>query len=341
MNAEPTQQPPLLRLSEMEDGEEGICFALLTAKEEQQTRDSKPFWKVSFRDSHREVTFPIWVDSPFAASCRDEWQTGTCFKILAVYRETQYGPQLELRKIRQVREADRKDGFDPDSLLPCSAVDPTQAHAQLLNLAKEHLHHPPLQEIVVSLLTAHRSALLEWPMSLQGHHAYAGGLLEHTLNVVKVSLLLLENYRAEYPELANHASTELVVAGALLHDLGKLRELDVQSQQVGYTLAGTLCGHPVQARDMLREAAVGRNLRPDLQLRLEHILLSHPGAADHGAVRPPQTIEAFIVHAADDFDAKFHSLIELLVDNSRTGEFTKKHPLLGHSFYKPEKTDGG
>lgn len=334
MNAEAPKQPPIVRLSEMQDGQEAICFALLTSKEQQQTRDGKPFWKVTFRDSDREVTFPVWADSPFAAACRDDWKPGTSFKILALYRETQYGPQLELRKIRPVRKQDAQDGYDPESLLPRSAIDPAHLHAQLLSLAREHLQHQPLQEIVTSLLTAHRSALLDWPMSLQGHHAYPGGLLEHTLSVVKISLSLLQHYLEDYPQLAEHTSPELIVAGAILHDLGKLRELSLQDQNVEYSLSGTFCGHPVQGRDMLREAALGRNLDRDLQLRLEHVLLSHPGTAEHGAVRPPQTVEAYIIHAADDFDAKFHPLIQLLLDRNRAGSFTLKHPQLGQSFYK-------
>ncbi|MEN0110586.1 MAG: nucleotide-binding protein, partial [Planctomycetota bacterium] len=82
---------PIVALSELANGEEGDFFALLTDKQTQLTKDGKTYWRVAFRDSGREVSFPVWSDAPLADACRDEWEVGEFYKLRAQYRETTYG----------------------------------------------------------------------------------------------------------------------------------------------------------------------------------------------------------------------------------------------------------
>ena len=115
---------PIVTLSEMSPGQEADLFLLMTVKEELKTKTGKPYFRVGFRDGTREVSFPIWGDSAWAADCRDRWNPGVFYKLRAVYQETNFGPQLEIRKIREVVEADAADGFDPTLCLPRSRFDP-------------------------------------------------------------------------------------------------------------------------------------------------------------------------------------------------------------------------
>ena len=115
---------PIVRLSEMEPDQEGDLFVLLSAKEELLTREGKPYFRVTFRDARREVSFPVWDNSPLAADCRQRWTAGTFYKIRAVFRQTKYGPQLDIRKIREVTESDSSDGFDPWMCLAQSRFPP-------------------------------------------------------------------------------------------------------------------------------------------------------------------------------------------------------------------------
>ena len=107
---------PVLTLSEISPGQEADLFLLMTAKEELKTKTKKPYFRVGFRDGGREVTFPIWGDSPWAADCRDRWNPGVFYKIRAVYQETSFGPQLEIRKIREVVDGRRGRRIRPDAL---------------------------------------------------------------------------------------------------------------------------------------------------------------------------------------------------------------------------------
>src|SRR3954469_7800942 len=93
-----------IALCELTDGQESEFFALLTEKQELKTRDGKPYYRVTFRDKTRDVSFPIWSDSPLAESCRGEWMPGQFFKMRAVLRQSNYGLQLEIKKIRQAED---------------------------------------------------------------------------------------------------------------------------------------------------------------------------------------------------------------------------------------------
>ena len=107
---------PVLKLSETSDGQEADWFLLLSRKEEAKTREGKPYFRITLRDASREITIPIWHDSAWADVCRHEWQTSVFYKVRGLYRDTQFGPQIEIRKIRETTPEDEADGFDPLAL---------------------------------------------------------------------------------------------------------------------------------------------------------------------------------------------------------------------------------
>ena len=241
-----TSSMAILTLSEMTSGQEGDLFALMTVKEELTTRDGKPYFKVGFRDHAREVQFPIWHDSPWGADCRETWQPGTFYKLRAVYRETNYGPQLELRKIRETCAADAADGFSPAMCQPQSRFDAERMFEELTAIARESIADLALRGLTLDLLTSNRQALLTLPAATRNHHAFVGGWLEHVLSVTRTSVFLADKYDAQYPEMRPRLNKSLVVAGAILHDIGKLREIEEQPQGAVYTAAGNLIGHILQ-----------------------------------------------------------------------------------------------
>ena len=155
--------PQIVTLSEMTDGQEGDLFVLMTSKETASTKTGSPYYKVAFRDAGREVSFPVWDNSPWAADCRDNWQPGMFFKVRATYRESNYGPQLDINKIREVTEADSDDGFDPSMCRPQSQFDPQAMFEELLTIVHEKIDNASLQELVESILDGLRKAGLDIP----------------------------------------------------------------------------------------------------------------------------------------------------------------------------------
>jgi 3'-5' exoribonuclease len=327
----------VVALCEMTNGQEGDLFVLMTAKEELATRDGKPYFRVAFRDARREVSFPLWQDSPWTEDCRGAWTPGQCYKLRALYRETNYGPQLEIRRIRAVADADRSDGFDPSMFVPHSRFEPVPMFAELLELVQTHVSDEALARLVKSILDEHQAKLLTLPAATRNHHAYVGGWLEHVLSVTRTAVYLAEKYDVYYPDL--RLSRSLVVAGAVLHDIGKLAEIEWRPEGAAYTAAGALVGHILQGRDIVCEAArqaaaAGRPLEPETLLRLEHIIVSHQRLPEWGSPKPPMTPEALLVHYADDLDAKIHMCHLALANDATAGPLTSKKNVLGQQFYR-------
>ena len=317
----------MIPLSQVLEGQEADMFVLLAAKSEGTTRDGKPFWRVTFRDAGREVSFPVWNDSAFSDACKSEWKVGACYKVRAVLTETKFGPQLDIRKIRPVAPEDKAEGFDEWSFLPRSKFDPAAMFAELLALAESQITEPALRSLTTSLLNQYQQTLLALPAARRNHHAFVGGFLEHVLSVTRNAVFLAEKYSRDYPELNPPLSRDLVVAGAILHDIGKVQELKATTAGAEYTPAGELIGHVLLGRDMVRAAAQELALAPETLLRLEHIIVSHQRLPEWGAPKPPMTPEALLVHFADDVDAKFQTALVALAESGDDAFTTSRNPL--------------
>jgi 3'-5' exoribonuclease len=325
-------------LCELKNSQEADFFAKLSAKEPLTTRDGKPYVRVGFRDAQREVQFPIWADSPWYEPCKSDWTVGEFYKLRAAYRETSYGPQLEIRRIRTATDDDAADGFDRWMLLPRSRHDAEAMYAELGELVRSRIADAGVQQLVLHVLESNRNAVQTWPASLRHHHAYLGGFIEHALSVAKTADFLAAKYETLYPALSPPLDGDLVIAGAILHDIGKLRELDQSPAGATRSIPGNLVGHVVLGRDMLREAAADSalvgNLDPEKLLRLEHIVVSHERQADWGAARPVMTPEALIVQAADELDAKFDMLQAVLSSDGGSGPFTSSKNILQTEIFR-------
>ncbi len=281
----PARLFPMGTLADLAPGEEGDFFALLAAKEELTTREGKPYFKVAFRDAIREVNFPIWNDAAWAVECRDTWVVGTFYKVRAIYKETNFGPQLEIKKIRAVVDADKEEGFNPLMLLRKTRFDATEMFDDLVALAKNKIDDKKLRTLVVELLQEHRETLLDLPAARKNHHAYVGGWLEHTLSVTRTVAYLVEKYDEYYPDMQPPLDKNVAIGGAILHDIGKLREYEAKPEGAVYTAEGALIGHMLQGRDMVRDAAVDRKLPAETLLRLEHVIIAHQGRPEWGCRR--------------------------------------------------------
>lgn len=330
----PDAASKVARLCDLSHGQEADFFALFSNREELTTKDGKPYFRVSFRDAKREVSFPVWSDAPLAPACRDEWIVGTFYKLRASYRETSFGPQLEIRRIRPVADGDAADGFDPTMCVPKSRRDAAEMFAELRKTAVEHIGDARVAGVVTGLLDENREILLKLPAAAHNHHAYAGGFLEHVLSVAQTCIYFADKYAAACPDLDPPLDKDLVVAGGILHDIGKIRELQLTAAGAEYSESGALIGHILQGRDMLREAAAAVGLIGEKLLRLEHIIVAHQRLPEWGAPKPPMTPEALLVHYADDLDAKLQMMVCALAADANSGPLTSSRNPLKQKFYR-------
>lgn len=233
--------------------------------------------------------------------------------------------QLVASGIRRVNPAqDAAQGFREEDCVPSAPRPIGDMWTELAALA-EAVSDRHLRVFLLRLLADHEAALKEWPAAQTIHHAYRGGLLEHILSIAAAGKALARHYGA---------SDDLLVAGAIIHDIGKLQELAYDNGAISYTRDGNLVGHIALGLVMVREAAKGISGFPDdLRAELEHLVVSHHGARDKGSPVEPKSVEAFILAAVDDLDAKLHQVRSALGEGTET-EFTGWHRRFGRVLYR-------
>ncbi|MFQ5730886.1 MAG: 3'-5' exoribonuclease YhaM family protein [Planctomycetaceae bacterium] len=334
--------PAVRRLCEFASGESGDCFALLVGRESATTRDGKPYYRVQFRDATRTVTAMVWNDSAWFADCERNWKPGNFYKIRCRYSDTQYGPQIDVDRIRETTPEDAAEGFDPADFFESTRFDAAEMFDELVALAEANIDEAPLRELTVKLLTDNGEEIRRIPAATRNHHAFIGGYIEHVLSVTKTALFLAEKYRELYPDMQPPLSKPLVVAGAILHDVGKLKELTIAPQGAEYTAEGRLVGHILLGRDIVREAAREvPELDAETLLRLEHIIIAHQNLPEWGSPIAPHTPEALLVHYADDVDAKFQMVAGALTEppSDEEAEFTGRHNALRRGIFRGLRRD--
>jgi len=283
---------PPTRISELRDGERATGFALLTKKELRQDRNGKDFIDLELTDAGGSITGKVWSDSAALTGDYDAHDFVAWKGIVSDYRGNL---QLRVQECRRVTEADRELGFDEADLIPSTHEDIDDLWKRLGAVLTE-VERPPLVTLVEATMRQHQAALREHPAAKTIHHAYRGGLLEHTVSMIELASRLCGHYR--------DLDRDLVLVGILFHDLGKLRELGAMPANE-YTHEGRLVGHVVIGRDLLREqAATIPDFPQDVLLQLEHIVLSHQGPREYGSPVEASTPEALVVHLIDNLDSK-------------------------------------
>lgn len=323
-------------LANLRHGQSADFFAQLYRKENCLTRQGRPFTKAVFRDRFREVTATIWEGSPLEQACRDDWQIGRFYKIRAVFQESIHGPRIEIQRLRDVEPADSEAGFDPLQCQPGSRHDSGELFDTLLDLIDREIPLQPLNQLVTEIYQQNRARLEEMPGALHHHHAYAGGFLEHVYSVTKNVLYLLETYRGQHLSLADPLTRQLAVAGGLLHDIGKLAELDGEVAHTAYTVPGELVGHIVLGRDIVRDMARDLQIDEPWLLRLEHLILSHQGKFENGSPKLPMTWESNLVYWADELDGNMFRLAQAVEQGDSSEPFAPRTNGFGRKVYRGE-----
>jgi len=183
-----------------------------------------------------------------------------------------------------------------------------------------------IAQLLADILMPREAKLRIWPAAVTVHHAYPGGLLDHILKVADTCEALGAAYGAD---------RDLLFAGAVLHDIAKLDELTT-GETTTYSRDGNLIGHVTLGVIVARESITRLEGFPDdLRAQLEHLIVSHHGSRQLGSPVEPMTIEALILSAADDLDAKIDQVRRHVADDEGEGEFTAFHPRLRRAFLKP------
>ncbi len=299
-------------------------FYLVKSKRNRTTRNNKPFLDLDLMDSSGIVNAKVWNDAEHYSGL---FQRGDVVKVAAKVDEYQGSKQLKVDKLRPAADDDE---FDMAELIKSSPLDP-EVMVSYLDEQAGSIKDDKLRELLRSFLDdpGFMEGFKKSAAARNVHHVYVGGLLDHTVKVTRLAAFAAEEL---YPGEVNR---DLLISGAILHDVGKVRELD-SGAEVGYTREGYLVGHVIMGSAMLRErAAKIPGFPEDTLLLLEHILVSHHGEKEWGSPVVPMTPEAMIIHAADNLDAKTQiALTTIAEDPNPDEEFTQYHRTLARHFYK-------
>ena len=256
-----------------------------------ETRNGKPFLALNVIDSSGEISGRVWEN---ADRYLEECQPGTT--ILLKGQAQSYKGVLQLRVDHLEKHEVSADELA--RFIPTTKGDIKSMAAEMIDLAKSitdsHLHDLTLSFLQDSKMS---SLFTKAPAAKQMHHACLGGLLEHTLGVTRLADAVASLYPA--------VDRSLLLAGAILHDLGKLVEFSYESFPYDYSDRGRLVGHMVLGIEMIQEKIAGQPDFPEeTGNRLKHLILAHHGRHEFGSPVLPMMLEAFILHFIDDLDAK-------------------------------------
>jgi 3'-5' exoribonuclease len=292
--------------------------------------------RCSFRDKWVTLEAPLWHDSRWL-KLADSWSEGSPYRLRVKATLTpKYGLQLEILNIRPTVLEDAADGFSLDELVESSTKDPEDLFKKLHEIIDKCIVDPPLKELVTKLLTDHAELFKKMPAAQSFHHAYTAGLLEHVWSMARIAAFLADHYERYYRDLNPPLNKGVILAAVVLHDIGKLRELEYHPVTAKYTKEGCLIGHVLMGRDLARETArTIPGFPEETLLLLEHAILAHHGKRDFGAPILPQTLEALLVSFVDDLDAKMNIAARERLLSRTDGDFTDRvFALDNRRFYK-------
>jgi 3'-5' exoribonuclease len=310
----------LPRVKDLEAQSSGWGFYLCSRKEVRSGRNGGEFMMIVLQDVSGEIAGKIFQD---VDSLRHEFEAGEFVKVQA--KGSVYNQRLELvvDRIRRVLpDRDRLDGFREEDCIRASPRSANEMWAELEAHVRS-VGDDRLRALLNRILQAHGERLKIWPAAQTVHHAYRSGLLEHILKLIETTTALAAAYGAR---------RDLLIAGVILHDIGKLQELQYDAV-TQYTVEGNLVGHIALGVALLRETA-DPSFPPELRVELEHLILSHHGTREHGSPVEPMTVEAFILAMCDDLDAKLHQVFRHIAEDEGDAPFTPYHPRLKRVFFK-------
>lgn len=292
---------------------------LILDKNQRKIKDGRDIINLKLGDTTGEVDAVVWDNCKVTG----ELENGAVIGLLADVGSYNNRLQATAKRIKILEEDPleyaKKPDVDIDTLI--------KQFGDIINSVTD----PYLQELLTRIFTPEvRTVFLHAPAAKKIHHNYSGGLMEHTLNVAQLCVQVAGNY----PEI----NRDLLITGALLHDIGKLQEYELKVVPE-YTVEGRLLGHIVMGSELITARiteirADNIEFPPKLEWMLKHMILSHHGSLEFGSPVIPLFPEAFMLYMMDNLDAKMFVYKQKIDENDRADElFTNYDSFFGQYFF--------
>jgi 3'-5' exoribonuclease len=277
-------------VSNLEDSQTVTTYFLVCEKEIRATREGKTYLRIELGDATGRVEARMWdgFDRAAASFERDDF-----VKVQARVETYRNKHQLIIEKIRRADDSE----IDPADFFAHTKENVEELYAQLLQIVAS-VGDPWLRQLLESVVCDPELVprLKRAPAAKIMHHAYCGGLLEHVVSLCNLCRVVARHY--------SEVNTDLLLSGAVLHDVGKLRELSYE-RSFGYTDEGQLLGHILVEYELVsKKIDAIEGFPPELKILVQHMLVSHHGQYEFGSPKLPMFREALLLHYLDDLDSK-------------------------------------
>ncbi|MCC2929210.1 MULTISPECIES: 3'-5' exoribonuclease YhaM [Bacillus] len=302
-----------------EVGEQVDQYLLIKSLTKGIASNGKPFLTLMLQDQSGDIEAKLWD-----AKQSDEvtYAPQTIVKVVGDVHHYRGRTQLKLRNIRPVSE---NENVNIDDFLETAPIPKNEMLDTITQYIFE-MKNPNIQRITRYLVKKHEAEFMDYPAATKNHHEFVSGLAYHVVSMLNLAKAIADLY----PSL----DRDLLYAGVILHDLGKVKELS-GPVATSYTVEGNLLGHISIMVTELSKAAEELQIDSEEVLILQHLILSHHGKAEWGSPKPPMVKEAEILHYIDNLDAKMN-MMDRALERVKPGEYTERvFALENRSFYKP------
>ncbi len=292
-------------LNELSTGDNISHYLLLKKIETRTTKANKNYLSLELSDCSRSVNANMWDNvenvSPLIQSGQVVFVNGT----MSEYQEI---PQI---KVSTIRAVNKEDSISPRDFLPKSGRELSEMQNEFKNRIAR-ITNPFLKELVTAVFKEENfGKFLIAPAGKSWHHAYVSGLIEHTLEIIKICDLMCDFHSA--------INRDLLICGAMLHDFGKTTELNYDSS-FEYTDKGKLIGHIVMIAMLIEEESKKiKDFPEELKSHLIHLVLSHQGKLEYASPVVPKTLEAITLYQADELSAKVNAYKNAIKQDVKEG----------------------
>lgn len=306
-------------ISSLNKGDSIEHFLLVKKCEIRLTKNGKEYLSLELGDKSISCVSNLWDDVQGFKSIKNSLAVGDIVKITGSMDEYQGNPQI---KIDSIRLSKQSDDVTPKDFLPKSLRD-LKVMKKEFKSRMEKIVNSDLNSLMKNIFTDERfDKYTSVPAGKMWHHGYISGLIEHTLEIIRICDLMCDIH----PEI----NRDLLVCGAMLHDFGKIEELTFEPV-FEYTDKGKLLGHIVIAAMIVNDEINKITAFPEnLKNNLLHLILSHQGKLEYASPVVPKTLEAITLYQADELSAKVNAYKNVIINEIKTdSKWTKFISLAG------------
>ncbi len=309
-------------INELKDGESFREFYLCNKRQSMKSKAGKTYLSLTLSDKTGTINGKVWDMTRDIQSFNE----GDYIKIEASVQTFNNELQLNIKKIRRADEGE----YNEADYIPTTEKDINDLSNKLLSFIKS-IENKYIKTLLTNIFIENEKisgSFSKHTAAKAMHHNYMGGLIEHTISVTEICDFMACHYE--------DVNRDILIASALLHDICKIIELS-EFPNIDYTDDGELLGHIVMGSELIgKEADKIEGFPHQLKSLIQHCVLAHHGEYEYGSPKLPRTIEAFILHFADDADAKVNMFQKAIKENPNTGSWAGYNRLLQRNIRKTD-----